>query len=147
MLLTTFRLYLFTFAIFQYYVPNPLNLETELDEWKVYWNRNLREDKNIPDTIAETLLSMHHARNWFPNIYRILCLIAVVPASSNSCERSMSTLRVLKNYLRSTMTQERFSSLALAYINRDINIDAEQILDLFAKDFPHRLQLTNILDV
>ena len=45
------------------------------------------------------------------------------------------------------MTQERFSSLALAYINCDIDIDAEQILDLFAKDFPHRLQLTNILDV
>ena len=40
---------------------DPMNLETELDQWKVYWNRQSNENKTqLPDTITETLLSLIH---------------------------------------------------------------------------------------
>ena len=125
---------------------DPMNLETELDQWKVYWNCQSNENKTqLPDTITETLKSFHHIKHWFPNIYKILCLVAVVPASSNSCERSISRLRILKTYLRSTMEQDRLSSLALAFIYRQIDLPTDSILDNFAKDYPHRLEFIDVL--
>ena len=54
----------------------------------------------------------------------------------------MSRLRTLKTYMRSTMNQERLSSLALAYIHRDIELDPEKP---FAADHSCKLQFVNIL--
>ena len=72
-------------------LPSVMNLETEMDQWKIYWRRNMEQGK-VPDTISSTLTTIDPMKEWFPNIYRILCLVAVVPASSNSCERSISKL-------------------------------------------------------
>jgi hypothetical protein len=56
-----------------------------------------------------------------------------VPVTVASAERSFSKLKLLKNYLRSTMSQERLNGLATLYIEKklldDINIDS--ILDVF----------------
>ena len=57
----------------------------------------------------------------FPTIlssYRIALTLGV---SSASAERSFSSLRRIKTYLRSTMTQDRLSNLALLYIERDLS--------------------------
>ena len=43
-----------------------------------------------------------------------------IGTSTASVERSFSSLRRLKTYLRSTMTQQRLDSLALLYIERDL---------------------------
>ncbi len=83
---------------------------------------------------------------WFPNIHAILVLIACVPSTSCSCERSISRLRVLDTYLRSTMKEERLNGLALLAIHREIDIDYEEILDIFARKYPHRLRLLNVTD-
>ena len=56
----------------------------------------------------------------FPNAtiaYRILLTIPVTVASA---EGSFSKLKLLKSYLRSTMTQERLSGLATIAIENDI---------------------------
>lgn len=121
-------------------LPQPMNLSTELHEWAVFWKAEKMEKRFVPTTVAETLLFLGEKR-WFPNIRVILCLIAVVPASSNSCERSISRLRLIKNYLRSTMTSERLSDLALMSIHRNIELDPEKVLDIFSTDYSHRLLL------
>ena len=69
----------------------------------------------------------------------------MVPASSNSCERSISKLRLIKTYLRSTMGQERLTGLALLNAHRDIAIAYDELLDIFARDYRHRLELVDIL--
>ncbi len=38
-----------------------------------------------------------------------------------SAERGFSSLRRIKTYLRSTMTQDRLSNLALLYIEKDLS--------------------------
>jgi hypothetical protein len=56
------------------------------------------------------------AANCYPNVsvaYRILLSIPVTVASS---EISFSKLKLLKNYLRSTMSQERLNDLATCTI-------------------------------
>lgn len=46
-------------------------------------------------------------------------LLMVIPATNASSERAFSTLRYIKNYLRSTMHQERLNNLMLTYVYRD----------------------------
>ena len=56
----------------------------------------------------------------YPNIfvaYRILFTIPIIVASA---ERSFSKLKLLNNYLRSTMSQERLNGLASLYIEKKI---------------------------
>ena len=47
---------------------------------------------------------------------------------------------------RSTaMSNERLTSLALLHFHRDIDINIAEVIDEFARRFPRRLQLANIL--
>ncbi|XP_066928330.1 52 kDa repressor of the inhibitor of the protein kinase-like [Clytia hemisphaerica] len=126
-------------------LPEPINLEMEMEQWEYYWKQNKNEKSALPDTIVATFQSIDSVKKWFPNIHRILCLIAVVPATSNSCERSISRLRLLKTYLRSRMLQDRLTSLALVYIHREIELNPEDVIDEFAKNYPHRMRLLDIL--
>lgn len=50
-----------------------------------------------------------------------------------SAKRSFSKLKLLKSYLRSTMSQERLNALALISIENEFldNIDYESIIDEF----------------
>ena len=52
-----------------------------------------------------------------PTIARLLQLLATWPVTTCSCERSISALRCLKTYLRSTMHQEWLSSLAILHVH------------------------------
>ena len=52
----------------------------------------------------------------------ILRISAMFPVTNCECERSISTLGLLKTYLRSTMGQGRLTSLALMYIHRYIPV-------------------------
>lgn len=63
--------------------------------------------------------------------YRILLTVHVTVASA---ERSFSKLKLLKNYLRSTMSQERLNGLAICCIEKDVldNIDLDTIINDFA---------------
>ena len=70
----------------------------------------------------------------FPNISIAYRILFTVPVTVASAERSFSKLKLLKNYLRSSMSQERLNGLATLCIEKDklneINTDA--IIDGFA---------------
>ena len=59
-----------------------------------------------------------------PEIDALLRFFALIPASVAEAERSFSALKLLKTYLRSTMTEERVSALALAYVHSEMKIDS-----------------------
>ena len=63
--------------------------------------------------------------------YRILLTIPVTVASA---ERSFTKLKLLKSYLRSSMSQERLNGLAILCIEKDMleDIDFETIIHDFA---------------
>ena len=65
----------------------------------------------------------------------ILFISAIRPSTTASNEKSFSTLKRLKTYLRSTITADR---LSLMNINQDIEIPAETIVDNFGRLGPHR---------
>ena len=127
-------------------LPNAASLPAEMDLWENFWKGILEKELRIPDTIRDTLTFITPKKNWFPNMYAILEIVGTVPSSSNSCERSISKLQLMKTFLRSTMTNERLNGLALLYIHREIEIDYEKVLDIFARNYSHRLKLLDILD-
>ena len=81
--------------------------------------------------------------HYFPNTiiaYRILLTISV---TISSAERSFSKLKLLKSYLRSTMSQDRLNGLALIAIENDLLgiIQYEDLVDEFASESVSRMAL------
>jgi len=60
----------------------------------------------------------------YQNIHKLLTTLATLPITTASAERSFSTtLCRLKAYLRSTMSSERLTMIALLNIHPDIEIE------------------------
>lgn len=72
--------------------------------------------------------------NIFPNFYKLLQAALTIPISSASCERSFSAMRRIKTWLRSTMTNDRFTNLSILNIEKDLSyvIESEKVLNIFA---------------
>ncbi|KAM3962942.1 zinc finger MYM-type protein 1-like [Aphomia sociella] len=70
-----------------------------------------------------------------PCISLILQYFLTICISVASCERSFSKLKLIKNYLRSTMGQERLVNLAVLSIERKISkeIDFTEVIEEFSK--------------
>ena len=91
-------------------------------------------------TVSEMLETMHENDpfDMFPEFSNVVHILAVIPATSSSAERSFSALRRLKTYLRSTMGQQRVSNIAIinierAYANSVVNNDIDRIIDMFGR--------------
>ena len=56
----------------------------------------------------------------YPNLWIALRVSLTLPVTVASAERSFSKLKLIKTYLRSTMTQERLSGLAVISINHQL---------------------------
>ena len=124
-------------------IPNIGGLDAELIMWERLWRDQLNRQADIPDRVSQALAVCDQQA--FCNVFAILQLLATIPISSASCERSISTLRYLKTYLRNTMGQDRLNGLALMYVHRDKNINLDQVIDLFAQMHPRRMRMADIL--
>ncbi|XP_057300283.1 52 kDa repressor of the inhibitor of the protein kinase-like [Hydractinia symbiolongicarpus] len=80
----------------------------------------------------------------YPNIFKILHILAVVPVTTSSCERSISMLRRAKTYLRSSMTQDRLNGLVLLNIHNKMKINLDDVTDMLAIKYPKRLKMLDI---
>ena len=68
-----------------------------------------------------------------PSLSIVLRIFLTMCISIASCERSFSKLKLVKTYLRSTMSQIRLTSLAILSIEREINvINFDTIINDFA---------------
>lgn len=59
-----------------------------------------------------------------------------IPVSVASAERSFSKLKLIKSYLRSSMSQERLSDLAIFSIERELvkSVDFESLVNDFVRE-------------
>ena len=101
------------------YVPF---VDVKLDIW--------RHKIAISGLVANKLCkAMDASYKLHPNLYAIFKVLLTMPVSTASAERSYSTLRRLKTYLRNTMSQERLTGLALMHIHRNINVDINRVIN------------------
>ena len=122
-------------------LPSADNMDMEIVCWETKWKDHIGE---LPSKPKETLVYCDY--NYFPNIHTLLRIICTLPVTSCSCERSISGLKRLKTYLRSTMGQERLNGLAMMHFHYDLDIDLDAVLDMFARKHPRRMALQNVLD-
>jgi len=109
---------------------NSSNLKCEINVMK-----NMMKEVNFEN------IKKHLNEEVFPNLFKIMQVAITLPVSSATCERSFSTMRIrINTYVRTNMTQGRFTNLAILNIEKDIILDTEIILNTFAKS-DRRIQL------
>ena len=118
------------------------SLDTELHCWTVKWQQEKEHAKSL-NTPYKVLHSVD--RDFFPNIKQLMTIACTLSVTSSECERSISRLRYLKTYLRSTMTEQRLNGLAMLYVHRDIHCSSETVVDIFARSHPRRMLLVDPL--
>ena len=74
--------------------------------------------------IQQAIQTLNTTSTLFSEVLKLLKLLFVLPASTASAERSFSSMRRLKTYLRSSMTAQRLNHVLLLHIHKDL---AEQL--------------------
>jgi hypothetical protein len=82
-------------------------------------------------------------RTLFSQVETLVRFLLVMPASSAEAERSFSSLRRLKTWLRSTMTQPRLNHVCILNIHQDVldSIDLQDIANQFISKNVYRKQI------
>ena len=93
---------------------------------------------NLRDSVSVTLKRVDSLA--FQNIHLALKLLGTLPIATCQCERSFSSLRIVKTWDRSKMTNSRLNGLALLFIHREVDLDVSEIIDLFVQK-NRRIQL------
>ncbi|KAL9145556.1 hypothetical protein ABFS82_13G051800 [Erythranthe guttata] len=97
--------------------------------------RMLRE--LLPKEIEKAIGVLNYLKEMntcFPNAWIAYRILLTVPVTVAFAERSFSKLKLLKSYLRSTMSQERLNGLAILSIEKHITgkLDFTSLIDKFA---------------
>lgn len=96
---------------------NPTRLRVQLE----LLGTNFRDAANTEITfqsVVELLKSLQH-QDYLSEVITIVKLTLVMPATNASSERAFSSLRRVKTYLRSTMTQPRLNHLLILSAHSD----------------------------
>lgn len=117
-------------------LPDRDGLEAEYNRRVCKW---LQADLDKPATASAALKACDRAL--FPNIFTILQLLCTLPITTSECERTISRLKTIKTYLRSSISQERLNGLALMRIHHNKAVDVTAVVDAFARKFRTRMKL------
>ena len=91
-------------------------------------------------TVTEILRNLE-VRNHLCEVYKLAKLLMVMPATNSASERTFSLLKLIKTYLRSTMTQGRLNHLMIlsAYRKRLDEMNLRKVASIFVqKNDGHR---------
>ena len=80
-------------------------------------------------TLCDVVNSVTFSRAMFNQVSKMLHIHLTIPVTTATAERSFSTLRRLKTYLRSTMLQARLNHRMILHIHKD-RTDKLSVLDI-----------------
>uniref|UniRef100_H3ACH6 TTF-type domain-containing protein n=1 Tax=Latimeria chalumnae TaxID=7897 RepID=H3ACH6_LATCH len=117
---------------------NDINEEDLLEEYISFRSvfKNIFSTGTVlPMNEVLSFLLANDMKKVFPNVCILYQIYMTLPVSSANAERSFSRSKLIKNYLRNSMSEERLSDLALLSIERDLadKLDYEKVIDVFAK--------------
>lgn len=96
--------------------------------------RNIIEKKSLEVNLST--LKDNINKDITANLYKMLQIAISLPISSAGCERSFSAMRRVKTWLRTAMSQDRFSSLSLINIENSLvktHVKSDKVLDKFCE--------------
>ena len=119
-------------AVEQYsdFLPSRIDIESELLRRKVKWRVKGNElPSNVTETLADKTVILR-----YPNIHTLLVVLALLPVSTATAERSFSTLGRIFIDQRTSMTPKRVSQLAICstYKKELDELNLEEVVNMFA---------------
>ena len=116
--------------IYEKFLPGSMvELQSEFKRWREFW---VDAEVTMPQTIIEAYKICKEMGS-FPIIQTLLKIFATLPVTTASGERSFSALKIIKNYLRSTMVETRLNGLSTLYINKDVPLNIDHVIDEFSR--------------
>ncbi|KAJ8870355.1 hypothetical protein PR048_029376 [Dryococelus australis] len=119
--------------------------DTYVDAFKGEWDIRKQKWNGLeekPTCVTESFAKWD--RHLFPNVHILLKILAVLPFSTASVERSFTKMKLIKSYLRSTISENRLNGPALMFIHRGLTrqISNHDLLDHFTQSgITRRLKL------
>ncbi|KAF0701148.1 zinc finger MYM-type protein 1-like [Aphis craccivora] len=90
------------------------------------------EEDTSPLKVLEKIFS-YSVDDIYCNVSIVLRILLTMPVTTASAERSFSKLKLIKNYLRSTLSQEKVTNLTIISIEKEIADQLKyDIIDQFA---------------
>lgn len=113
-------------------VTYDLDLEALIMETQVA-KRTLAR-KELED-ISDVLMELAPLKLAFPTVVKLLQIAMTVCVSTAKCERSFSALKRIKTYLRSSMSKQRLTDMAILSIERDLadSLILSNVVDVLAR--------------
>ncbi|KAM9330997.1 zinc finger MYM-type protein 1-like [Gastrophryne carolinensis] len=126
-------------VIERFKILQPAILSAESDDMLLSFRSVLLEDikksSSIRDLAMLLLVDNSGLSSTLPDVCVAFTLFLTLPVTVSSAERSFSKLKLIKNYLRSTMSQQRLSHLALLSLEneRARKLDIDNMIDKFSE--------------
>ncbi|XP_063775451.1 52 kDa repressor of the inhibitor of the protein kinase-like [Pseudophryne corroboree] len=114
------------------------NTESDNDGFQLSEELKYIQPTIVKDSVTPLEVLQHISQTdtvgLFPNVWVTLRIMLTIPITVASGERSFSKLKLIKTYLRSTMSEERLSSLAILSIENEMveSIDYTAAVQSFA---------------
>ncbi|CAF3494549.1 unnamed protein product, partial [Rotaria sp. Silwood2] len=83
-------------------------------------------------SIIDLYIELHLFKEAFSKLTAVIKSTMTIPVSSTTCERTFSKMKTIKTTVRNSMTDVRLSDIYLLAIERDLDINFEQIIDAFS---------------
>ncbi|KAH9367581.1 hypothetical protein HPB48_002873 [Haemaphysalis longicornis] len=112
-----------------------LTLKGEWEIWKTKWQA--MQEEELPRFATDALAECD--KGLFPNVHTLLNILATLPVTTAAAERSFSTLKRVKTYLRNRTAEERLNGLALMSIHR-MQVSVDEVIAVFMEK-PRRLKI------
>ena len=96
-------------------------LRIQLDIFQTHFasEQGKQQGNSTISDVKSLCLSLGEGRHVLSQIEVLLKVLLIMPATNTSSERSFSALRRIKNYLRSTMKQERLNDVMVLNVHKD----------------------------
>jgi len=104
--------------IYQEYIGPRAAVVPEVQRWENKWKKE--DVSTVPSSVIEALCACH--ADIYPNVYILLTILGTLPLSTATSERSFSTMRLLKTYLRSSIGNERMTGLARKTVSSKVQV-------------------------
>nr|XP_047129467.1 uncharacterized protein LOC124809423 [Hydra vulgaris] len=120
---------------------DPFEMEMEL---KRFIHLVLENDEKLKTAIHFlNYINSKCLQEVYPNVAIALRVLLTCPVTAATAERSFSKLKLIKNFHRSTRTQDRLSSLAMLSIESDCarKINCDHLIEVFADSKVRRKHL------
>jgi hypothetical protein len=122
---------------YQKFLPSFSDVESEILRWKMRWSGGQELPQDITETLSQRLTLIS-----YPNLLSLLQVLASLPVSTSTPERSFSTLKRIFTDERSSMTAKRVSELAIcaSYKEELGKMEMTTAVDKFAQKHSRRLE-------